>query len=62
MLEQRHGDVHDRGRPLHARVRLLRGFDGQTARARSGRTRARGRGDAADELKHVVITAVAREI
>ena len=30
MLEQRDGYIHDRGRPLHARVQILRSHDGET--------------------------------
>jgi hypothetical protein len=29
MLEQGHGDIHDRGRPLHEGMRVLRGQHGQ---------------------------------
>jgi hypothetical protein len=36
MLGEGHGDVHDRRRPLHPRLRLLRGVHGQAVAARSG--------------------------
>ncbi len=61
MLEQRHGDVHDRGRPLHARLRVLRGQHDETARAGSGRTARVAEATRRMKLKHVVITAVARD-
>jgi len=43
MLEQRHRHFHDRRRPLHPRLRILRGHHGQAAGARSGRAAACGR-------------------
>ena len=33
MLEPGHGDFYDRRRPVHARVRILRGDDCETVRA-----------------------------
>ena len=51
MLEPGHGDVHDRRRSLHPRLRILCGDDGQAFRAGRGRTAARGRSGAADEVK-----------
>ena len=51
MLEPGHGDHDDRGRSLHARLRILRSHDGQAIRARRGRTAARGRSRATDEIE-----------
>ena len=51
MLEPGHGHVHDRGRSLHASVRILRRADGKAIRAGGRRAAARGRGGAADEIE-----------
>ena len=61
MLEQRHRHLHDRRRPLHARLRLLRRHHRQALPA--GSRRAGPRAEAAQRLRlrHVVITAVARD-
>ena len=48
MLEPGHRDDDDRGRALHARLRILRGDDGETVRAGRGRTAAGRRSGAAD--------------
>ncbi len=61
VLEQGHGHLHDRRRPLHAGLRLLRGQHRQTVGPGCRRTAARGRGRPADGAAHVVITAVARD-
>jgi len=61
MLEQRHGHVHDRGRPLHAGLRVLRGQNGQTAGTGIDEPARRGRSHPPHETQHVVITAVARD-
>ena len=62
MLEQRHRHLHDRGRPLHPRLRLLRRQHRQTAAARKPTNRpAWPKATRRMNLQHVVITAVARD-
>src|SRR5262249_58848037 len=51
MLEPGDSDVHDRGRSLHTRVRILRGDNSKTFRSRRRRTPACGRGGAPNEIK-----------
>ena len=63
VLEPRHRHLHDPGRRLHARLRLLRGQDGAARRARPTR---RSRARVADAvarmgLRHAVITSVNRD-
>ena len=57
VLEPRHGDVHDSGRRLHARLRLLRGAPWHADRARHRRARTRrpcDRDDGAPVRRHHV--------
>ena len=51
MLEPGHSDFHDRWRPLHARLRILRRDNRKTLRAGRRRTAARSRGGAPNEIK-----------
>ena len=51
MLEPGHGDDDDRGRSLHARLRILRGDNGEAIRARRRRTATRRRSRAADGVE-----------
>src|SRR5215472_5123487 len=51
MLEPGHGHVHDCRRPLHARLRLLRGDNSETIRARRRRTAACRRSRAPHEIE-----------
>src|SRR4029077_6136328 len=51
MLEPGHRYFHDRRRSLHARMRILRGDDGETIRVGRRRTKARRGGSAPDEFE-----------
>ena len=51
MLEPGHGDDDDRRRPLHARMRILCGDDGETVCTRRRRAAARSRRCATDEIE-----------
>ena len=61
VLEQRHRDLHDRRRPLHPGLRLLRSNDRQTFGAGGGRAARVAEATQRLRLRHVVITAVARD-
>ena len=61
MLEQRHGNFHDRRGPLHARLRLLRRDDGQTLALEADEPARVAEATRRMGLRHVVITAVARD-
>jgi len=61
MLEPGHRYFHDRGRPLHAGVRILRGDDCKTFALEGDEPKRVAEAVRRMNLKHVVITAVARE-
>ena len=61
MLEQGHGHVHDRRRPLHARLRLLRGATAKPLPLEADEPRRVAEATRRMKLKHIVITAVARD-
>src|SRR5205807_6259937 len=51
MLEPGDSDVHDRGGPLHTRVRVLRGDNGETVCLGGRRAATRGRSGHANEIE-----------
>ena len=62
VLAPRHGDVHDHGRRLHARVRLLQRHARRADRARSRTSRRTSRTPSRRmELAYVVVTSVDRD-
>ena len=61
MLEQRHGHLHDRRRPLHAGLRLLRGHTAKPFALEADEPARVAEATRRMRLKHVVITAVARD-
>ena len=61
MLEPGNGDVHDRGGSLHASVWILRGNNRETVRLEEDEPQRVAEAVQRMKLKHVVITAVARD-
>ena len=61
MLEPGHRYFHDRRRSLHARMRILRSDDGETIRVEDDEPKRVAEAVRRMNLKHVVITAVARD-
>ena len=62
VLAPRHGDVHDHGRRLHARVRLLQRHARRAGRARSATSPTTSRTPSTTmELAYVVVTSVDRD-
>ena len=61
MLEPGHRDFYDRGRSLHARMRILRRDNRETFRAEEDEPQRVAEAVRRMKLKHVVITAVARD-